>query len=72
MINKKNIQLRYDDIADVLYISFGKPQCAKTNPITDADLVRFNPRTEEVVGITIIAYKERYNPKKPKKFVNGL
>ncbi len=72
IIKRKNIQLDYDDIADVLYVSFGKPQRAKTNPITDADLVRFDPQTEEVVGITIIAYKERYSPKKPKKYDKGL
>ena len=70
--DNKKIQINYDNFADVLYVSFGKPQHAKTHPITDADLVRFNPKTDEVVGITIIGYKERYNPKKPKIYDDGL
>ena len=64
----KDIHLSYDESTDVLYVSFGKPQSAKTDPITDADLVRYNPKTAEVVGITIIAYKERYNPPKPNNY----
>ena len=72
-INKKNhIQLSYDDSADVLYVSFGKPQRAKTDPITDADLVRYNPQTQEVVGVTIIAYKERYNASEPNTYSQAL
>lgn len=58
--NLKNLKIRYDDSADVLYISFGDPRPAIAIEVNVGDLVRIDPSTREVVGITILDFKERY------------
>jgi len=60
---KKEIKVSYDNQADVLYISFGKPKAAISVEVDDGDLVRVDPFTDETVGITIIDFKARYLPK---------
>ncbi len=51
--NNKSISFDYDEKADVLYISFKKPQ-----NVTDTDIVNdhilIRKRNNEVVGITIL------------------
>lgn len=51
---KKNLQWDYDAAADVWYISIGKPQKAEGVDIGEGTIVRVNPRTNEMVGFTII------------------
>jgi uncharacterized protein YuzE len=51
---KKNLQWDYNTEADVLYISIGKPQKAEGVDIGDGTIVRVNPKTNEIVGFTII------------------
>jgi uncharacterized protein YuzE len=64
MVSKKLINLHpiitYDDIADVLYISFGQPKPGIAKEIKDGDFVRTDPCTDQIVGITIMDFKERY------------
>jgi len=57
-----NFQVRYDDSADVLYISFGDPRPGIAVEVNDGDLVRVDPYTDEIVGITLLDFKERYMP----------
>lgn len=57
-----NLQIRYDDLADVLYISFGDPRTGIAVEANDGDLVRVDPYTDEIVGITLLDFKERYMP----------
>ena len=59
-INNINLKINYDEISDVLYISFGDPRPGIATEINEGDLVRIDPDTNEVVGITIIDFKERY------------
>ena len=59
---KLETKVLYDQIADVLYISYGKPRPAISTEVSEGDLVRTDPKTSEVVGITIIDFKERYRP----------
>ncbi len=56
-------QIKYDDFSDVLYISFGNPSPGIADEIVKGDLIRINPITNEIVGITILDFKERYKPK---------
>ena len=51
---KKNLQWDYDAEVDVLYISIGKPQKAEGVDIGEGTIVRVNPKTNEVVGFTIM------------------
>jgi len=44
----------YDEEADVLYISFGKPQPALTAELGDGFLARFRESDSELVGFTVL------------------
>jgi uncharacterized protein YuzE len=51
---KQKIQWDYDEEADVLYISFGKPQKAEGVDIGEGIIIRVLPDTHRIVGLTII------------------
>ena len=57
-ISLERIDLDYDDEADVLYISFGKPREAKDS-VEVEDVVIYKITDNEVVGITITNFKAR-------------
>jgi uncharacterized protein YuzE len=57
-ISLEKIDFDYDEEADVLYISFGKPREAK-NSIEVEDGVIYRIADNEVVGITITDFKAR-------------
>ena len=61
-INYHALKILYDEISDVLYISFGAPRPGIANEVNEGDLVRTNPDTGEIVGITILDFNERYMP----------
>lgn len=48
----------YDEEADVLYVSFRKPQCADDS-IMEEDGNIYHYRGEELVGITLMNAKKR-------------
>lgn len=57
-LNQKNIWLSYDEEADVLYLSFKKPNRADDSELLENDvLVRYEG--EEVVGMTIMNASKR-------------
>ena len=49
----------YDEEADVLYISVGKPQPAIGIDIGEGIFVRYEEAQKEVVGITLIGLRDR-------------
>jgi len=51
--------INYDKEADVLYVSFGNPRRAEGIDIGDGTILRIDPDTEEVIGITILDFKKR-------------
>jgi uncharacterized protein YuzE len=53
-------KIRYDSKSDVLYISCGKRRPGIALEVRAGDLVRIDPYTDEVVGITIMNFRERY------------
>lgn len=57
-ISLKKIDFDYDEEADVLYISFGKPKEAQDS-IEVEDGVIYRIADSEVVGITITDFKAR-------------
>jgi len=57
-ISLKKIDFDYDEEADVLYISFGKPKEAQDS-IEVEDGVIYRIADKEVVGITITDFKTR-------------
>jgi uncharacterized protein YuzE len=56
---KENLNWEYDEDADVLYISIGKPRKALGVDIGEGAVIRYREETGEVVGLTLIGVKER-------------
>ena len=57
---KENLDWDYDDEADVLYIRVTKPQEALGVDVGEGIIVRYREDTGEVVGLTIIGFRERF------------
>ena len=57
-----NLDIHYDPSADVLYCSFGPPQEAVGEETSDGVVVRRNPETNTLVGITVIGFLKRFAP----------
>jgi len=57
-ISLEKIDLDYDEQADVLYISFGKPREAEDS-VEVEDGVVYRIANNEVIGITITNFKAR-------------
>lgn len=73
----------YDQEADVLYLAIEKPRPATCEERVDGALVRIDPETRQVVGLTILDYgvcdEERWNkiiglelPEELHEYVVGL
>ena len=60
--NLKDLDLKisYDDEADILYISFGKPRPGIAVEANDDNFIRVDPYTDRIVGITILNFRERF------------
>ena len=47
------IRITYDPEGDILYLTFGQPTEATGYQLSDQILLRVNPQTQEVAGLTI-------------------
>jgi len=56
---EKKLDIQYDQSADVLYCSFGPPQEAVGEEVTEGIVVRRHPNTNDVVGVTVIDFSRR-------------
>jgi len=65
---RKEVRFHYDREADVLYLSVGKPQRAKTIEMGEDFILRLHPKTGEVVGVTIIDFSRHFPQLKPTHF----
>jgi uncharacterized protein YuzE len=54
------LRVQYNDEADVLYISIGAPREAVTLADDAGLLIRKDPRTHDVVGVTILDYEDSF------------
>ena len=71
---RKEVQFHYDREADVLYLSVGKPQRAKTVEVGEDFVLRLHPKTAEVVGMTIVNFSRHFPRLKPTRLdllING-
>ncbi len=59
---KEKIILDYDEEADVLYLSFGEPRSAITEEMGNIG-VRIDPKTNEIVGLTVIEFLKTFKTK---------
>jgi uncharacterized protein YuzE len=51
---RNKIKWNYDAEADVLYISFGKPEDAEGIDIGEGTIIRIRPDSHEIIGVTIL------------------
>ena len=51
---RKKLSWDYDAEADILYISFGNPKNAEGVDIGEGTIIRLQPDTNEIIGLTII------------------
>jgi len=59
-MEKENVmQLSYDREADVLYLSIGAPRPAVSREVGDDVLLRVDPDTGAVVGLTVLNLSTR-------------
>lgn len=56
---KERVDWDYDEDADVLYLSIGKPRKATGVDIGDGVVVRYDEKKKEVVGLTILGVRAR-------------
>ena len=57
---RKEAQFHYDREADVLYLSVGKPQKAKTVETGEDFILRLHPKNGQAVGMTIINFSKHF------------
>ena len=53
------LEWEYDEEADTLYLSFGKPRPATGIDIGQGVVIRYDEKAKEVVGLTIIGVGQR-------------
>ena len=53
-------ELYYDRDNDILYLSIGKPRSAISRELGDNVLIRMDPATGEVIGLTVMNLSARY------------
>jgi uncharacterized protein YuzE len=56
---EERLSWEYDDEADVLYISIGEPRPAEGIDIGEGTIIRIDPKTKEVVGLTLLSLSKR-------------
>jgi uncharacterized protein YuzE len=62
---RNEVQFHYDREADVLYLSVGKPQRAKTIEIGEDFVLRLHSKSGQVVGVTIINLSKHFPQLRP-------
>ncbi|HEY7320821.1 MAG TPA: DUF2283 domain-containing protein [Candidatus Binatia bacterium] len=65
---RNNVQFHYDREADVLYLSIGKPQKAKTIEIGEDFVLRLHPKSAQVLGMTIINFSKHFPQLRPGRY----
>ncbi len=59
MEKRDMMQIAYDQETDVLYLSVGEPRPAISQELGDDVLLRVDPETGEIVGLTIMSLSTR-------------
>ena len=56
----KSVNWDYDNEADTLYMSIGKPRKAMSLDVGEGTIVRYDEKNKEVVGMTFVGLRERF------------
>ena len=52
----RDIHFSYDEEGDVLYIAFHKGRKASSVSLNDSMILRFDPETQEAIGLTLLDF----------------
>jgi len=63
---RKKMSFSYDRTADVLYLSVGRPKKSLSREVEDGVLLRFDPKSREITGLTILDFEARFQKAKPR------
>ena len=66
----KGLRLSYDKDADVLYVSVGPPKPAICETLNNGVVVRYDEKTDRIIGFTVIDFIKRFSAKEDSIFVN--
>jgi len=65
---EKRLKMFFDKEGDVLDITIGDPREAISKEVGDDILIRVDPKTSEVLGITILNFEKRFEQTKTEIF----
>jgi uncharacterized protein YuzE len=60
-MDNKKISISFDKEADVVYLSFDEPVKAVSEEIEDGVFARYDPQTNELVGMTIMNFSLKFD-----------
>ena len=60
----EEITFDYDKKNDVMYVNFAKAKDALAEEVSSNVLIRYEPKTRKIVGITIMGFSEFLKEKK--------
>ena len=56
----EKLKVFFDKIGDVLDIAIGEPREAISKEADNDIIVRFDPKTDEIIGFTILNFEKRF------------
>ncbi|RMD64744.1 DUF2283 domain-containing protein [Candidatus Parcubacteria bacterium] len=66
---EKNLRFSYDPPSDELNIHFGEPRPAISKEIDDEIYLRLDPKTRDIVGLTVLHFRQRFTGAKGKPLI---
>ncbi len=66
-MEKNKLVVSYDRDADVAYLSFGEPKPSVTEELNDYVLVRRDPETGDIRGVTMTNFSQYFSSRKEMK-----
>jgi uncharacterized protein YuzE len=60
------LRMSYDKATDVLYLCLGTPKKAISDMDENGVIIRKDPRTKKVFGLTILDFEKNFSSNKPK------
>ena len=64
-VMEQNLKLLYDQEADALYVSQGRPEYTDYVELDENVILRLDPTTKEIVGFTIINFAALFSQREP-------
>ena len=68
-MGKKELRLVYDSEGDVLDVSVGEPREAVSREVDDDFFIRLDPKSEEVIGFSILNFEKWFQKKNEPKII---